>query len=71
MKTKFVFKDLKVTRTQEPFCVLLCWIRLNSVVYWYKFGETLSIEGNASVYNAVDAFNGADNIALLTSTIES
>lgn len=31
-------KELKVTRTQEAFCALLCWISLDSVVYWSKFG---------------------------------
>lgn len=43
------------------------------LIHWFigtNSRETLSIEGNASVYNAVDALNRPDNIALLTSTEE-
>lgn len=72
LRTEFVFKGLKVkkkTQKRSP-CVLLGLIGSNFFVYWCRFRETFSIEGNASVYSAVDALNGPDNIAVLTSTME-
>lgn len=56
MKTKFVFSFVETV-----------------LIHWFigtNLRETLSIEGNASVYNAVDALNRPDNTALLTSTKE-
>lgn len=60
----------KLSLCLSPFVFsLLNYFKFNGLLVQIV-GETLSIEGNASVYKAVDALNCADNIALLTSTME-